>query len=128
MRYKGRSCEKCGVEITRSIVRRERMGHIELASPVSHIWFLKGTPSRIGLVLGMTATDLEKVVYFAGYIITQVNESERERFLKELDGEYKSKVKSANDDKTKEALKELLLNAKKDIESIQEGKVLDEII
>ena len=128
VRYKGIMCEKCGVEITRSIVRRERMGHIELASPVSHIWFLKGTPSRIGLVLGMTATDLEKVVYFAGYIITQVNESERERFLKELDGEYKSKVKSANDEKTKDALKELLLNAKKDIESIQEGKVLDEIV
>lgn len=128
VRYKGIICEKCGVEITRSIVRRERMGHIELASPVSHIWFLKGTPSRIGLVLGMTATDLEKVIYFAGYIITQVNESERERFLKELDGEFKSKVKSVNDEKTKDALKELLINAKKDIESIQEGKVLDEVV
>ncbi len=128
VRYKGIICEKCGVEITRSIVRRERMGHIELASPVSHIWFLKGTPSRVGLLLGMTSTDLEKVVYFAGYVITQVNESERERFLNELDAEYKSKVKSAHDEKTKEALKELLVNAKKDIERIQEGKVLDEII
>ena len=104
IRYKGIICEKCGVEITRSIVRRERMGHIELASPVSHIWFLKGTPSRIGLILGMTATDLEKVIYFAGYVITKVNESEREHFLKELDGEFKSKVKSANDEKTKEKL------------------------
>ncbi|MBU6430998.1 MAG: DNA-directed RNA polymerase subunit beta' [Patescibacteria group bacterium] len=128
VRYKGIICEKCGVEITRSIVRRERMGHIELASPVSHVWFLKGTPSRVGLLLGMTSTDLEKVVYFAGYVITQVNESERERFLNELDAEYKSKVKSANDEKTKEALKELLANAKKDIERIQEGKVLDEIL
>ena len=122
VRYKGIICEKCGVEITRSIVRRERMGHIELASPVSHIWFLKGTPSRIGLVLGMTATDLEKVVYFAGYIITQVNESERERFLKELDGEFKSKVKSANDEKTKDALKELLVNAKKTLKASKKEK------
>lgn len=127
IRYKGIICEKCGVEITRSIVRRERMGHIELASPVSHIWFLKGTPSRIGLVLGMTAGDLEKVVYFAGYIITQVNKLEKEKFLKELESEYKSKVKSVNDEKTKEALKELLINAKREIESIQEGKVLDEV-
>ncbi|MEK7157480.1 MAG: DNA-directed RNA polymerase subunit beta' [Patescibacteria group bacterium] len=127
VRYKGIICEKCGVEITRSIVRRERMGHIELSSPVSHIWFLKGTPSRIGLMLGMTSSDLEKVIYFAGYIIIQVNELEKEKFLKELDGEFRSKVKSAQDDKTKEALKELLSNAKKDIESIQAGKVLDEV-
>ena len=73
IRYKGIVCEKCGVEITRSIVRRERMGHIELASPVSHIWFLRSVPSRIGLILGMTTADLEKVVYFAGYIVTKVN-------------------------------------------------------
>ena len=75
IRYKGIVCEKCGVEITRSIVRRERMGHIELATPVSHIWFLRSVPSRIGLVLGMTTSDLEKVVYFAGYIVTKVDES-----------------------------------------------------
>ena len=70
----------------------------------------------------MTSSDLEKVIYFAGYIIIQVNELEKEKFLKELDGEFRSKVKSAQDDKTKEALKELLSNAKKDIESIQAGE------
>lgn len=127
VRYKGIVCEKCGVEITRSIVRRERMGHIELASPVSHIWFLRSTPSRIGLVLGMTAADLEKVVYFAGYIVTNVSEEERARILRDLDSEFKSKVKSSNDEKTKEALKERLLTAKRDIESIVPGKVLDEV-
>ena len=100
IRYKGIVCEKCGVEITRSIVRRERMGHIELATPVSHIWFLRSVPSRIGLILGMTTSDLEKVVYFAGYIVTKVHEAEKEKFLKELDTEYKSKVKTAQDDKT----------------------------
>ena len=127
IRYKGIVCEKCGVEITRSIVRRDRMGHIELASPVSHIWFLRSVPSRIGLIMGMTTSDLEKVVYFAGYIITKVNEAEKESFLKELDGEYKSKLKSAQDDKTKEALKELVVNARKEIESLELGMVMDEM-
>lgn len=127
IRYKGIVCEKCGVEITRSIVRRERMGHIELASPVSHIWFLKSLPSRISLVLGISTTDLEKVIYFAGYIVTSVSEEDRSRYLKDLDSEYKAKIKSLQDEKTKEAVKEMLLNAKRDIESIQEGRVLDEI-
>ena len=127
IRYKGIVCEKCGVEITRSIVRRERMGHIELATPVSHIWFLRSVPSRIGLILGMTTSDLEKVVYFAGYIVTKVTESEKNNFLKDLDAEYKNKVKTANDDKTKEALKELVLNARREIESIVPGFVMDEM-
>ncbi|MEI6304932.1 MAG: DNA-directed RNA polymerase subunit beta' [Candidatus Taylorbacteria bacterium] len=126
IRYKGIVCEKCGVEITRSIVRRERMGHIELASPVSHIWFLRSVPSRIGLILGMTTSDLEKVVYFAGYIVTKVHDAEKAQFLKDLDAEYKNKVKTSQDDKTKEALKELLLNARKEIESLNAGFVMDE--
>ncbi len=127
IRYKGIICEKCGVEITRSIVRRERMGHIELASPVSHIWFLRSVPSRIGLILGMTSSDLEKVVYFAGYFVTKVHEIERDKFLKELDSEYKNKVKMAQDDKTKEALKELVINARKEIDEITLGFVMDEV-
>ncbi|MCR4334840.1 MAG: DNA-directed RNA polymerase subunit beta' [Patescibacteria group bacterium] len=126
IRYKGIICEKCGVEITRSIVRRERMGHIELSTPVSHIWFLRSMPSRIGLVMGMATGDLEKVIYFAGYIITVIHQEAKDGFLKELDNEYKTKVKGANDEKTKLALKELFLNAKKEIDSIQPGMVLDE--
>src|ERR1017187_4114482 len=70
IRYKGIICEKCGVEITRAIVRRERMGHVDLAVPVAHVWFLRAIPSRLSAVLGIGAGDLEKVVYFAGYIIT----------------------------------------------------------
>lgn len=127
IRYKGIVCEKCGVEITRSIVRRERMGHIELATVVSHIWFLKSMPSRIALVLGIPVTDIEKVIYFAGYIVTKVSEEDRTRYLKDLDSEYKAKIKSLQDEKTKEKLKEMLLSAKRDIDSIQEGRVLDEI-
>jgi DNA-directed RNA polymerase subunit beta' len=128
IRYKGIVCEKCGVEITRSIVRRERMGHIDLASPVSHIWFLKSMPSRISLILGMGPADVEKVVYFAGYLITKVHEDERNRFVRELDSEFKSKTKAAGDEKTKEALKKLFTDTKREIESIQMGVVLDEIL
>ena len=76
IRYKGIICEKCGVEVTRSIVRRERMGHIELASPVAHIWFLRGVPSRMSVLLNLSIKDLEKVIYFTGYIIVKINEEE----------------------------------------------------
>lgn len=126
IRYKGIICEKCGVEITRSVVRRERMGHIKLAVPVSHIWFLRGIPSRISLILGLPMSDIERVVYFSGYIITHVDEEERARLLKEVDSEYKAKVKELKD-KEKEALKERLETAKKEIKSVREGMVLNEI-
>ena len=69
IRYKGVVCEKCGVEVTRSKVRRERMGHIELAAPVSHIWYFRGVPSRIGLILDMSPKALEQVIYFAAYVV-----------------------------------------------------------
>jgi len=127
IRYKGIVCEKCGVEITRSIVRRERMGHIELASPVSHIWFLKNVPSRISLVMGIPVSDLEKVIYFAGYIVTAVSEEEKARVLKDLDSEFKSKSKALQDEKSKLALKELALATKKDIEALVPGRVLNEV-
>ena len=71
IRYKGIICDRCGVEVTRAKVRRERMGHIELAAPVSHIWYFKGIPSRMGLILGMTPKNLERVLYFASYIVLQ---------------------------------------------------------
>ena len=127
IRYKGIVCEKCGVEITHSIVRRERMGHIDLATPVSHIWFLRSMPSRLGLVLGMATGELEKVIYFAGYIVTKINSDDRLSILKDLDSEYKSKIKSFQDEKSKEALKEKFMAAKKEIEGIEEGTVLDEV-
>ncbi|PIQ91411.1 MAG: DNA-directed RNA polymerase subunit beta' [Parcubacteria group bacterium CG11_big_fil_rev_8_21_14_0_20_39_22] len=127
IRYKGIICEKCGVELTRSIVRRQRMGHIDLATPVTHIWFLRSMPSRLGLVLGMSTAELEKVVYFAGYIITKVSSDERDRIMKEIDGEYKSKLKTLSDERSKEALKEKLLAAKRELEGIVEGAVIDEV-
>ena len=127
IRYKDIICEKCGVEVTRSIVRRERMGHIELSTPVSHIWFLRGVPSRMSILLNISVSDLEKVIYFAGYIITKVHEDEKESVITGLDREYKAKLKNSADDDTKEKLKNLLSITKKEIAEIYEGKVLNEI-
>jgi DNA-directed RNA polymerase subunit beta' len=127
IRYKDIVCEKCGVEVTRSIVRRERMGHIELASPVAHIWFLRGVPSRMSILMNIGVAELEKVIYFAGYIITKVHENERTEIIKNLDSEFKTKLKSAGDDETREKLKEVLANTKKEIAEIYEGKVLNEL-
>ena len=127
IRYKDIICEKCGVEVTRSIVRRERMGHIELSTPVSHIWFLRGVPSRMSILLNIPVSDLEKVIYFAGYIITKVHEEEKEALIQGLDKEYKMKLKNSADDETKEKLKNLLTVTKKEIGEIYEGKVLNEI-
>ncbi|HZU76616.1 MAG TPA: DNA-directed RNA polymerase subunit beta', partial [Dehalococcoidia bacterium] len=95
VRYKGIKCDKCGVEVARSKVRRERMGHIELASPVSHIWFVKGTPSRLGLLLDVSPRSLERVLYFAQYIIVAVNEEEKKRRLDEITAQMEAEVQQA---------------------------------
>lgn len=126
IRYKGIVCEKCGVEVTRAIVRRERMGHIDLCVPVSHIWFLRGVPSRIAMLLGITAASVEKVIYFAGYIVTKVSESDRARILSELDTEFKNKLKTLTNEEARDALKLRMDEVKKEVESIQQGVVLDE--
>jgi DNA-directed RNA polymerase subunit beta' len=87
VRFKGIICERCGVEVTRAKVRRERMGHIELAAPVTHIWYFKGVPSRLGYLLDLAPKDLEKIIYFAAYLITKVNVDERHRDLPTLEAE-----------------------------------------
>ena len=87
VRFRGITCDKCGVEVARSNVRRERMGHIELASPVSHIWYFKGIPSQLGLLLDLSPRNLEKVLYFASYIVTSVDEEKRRQRLVDLDDE-----------------------------------------
>jgi DNA-directed RNA polymerase subunit beta' len=87
VRFKGIICERCGVEVTRAKVRRERMGHIELAAPVTHIWYFKGVPSRLGYLLDLAPKDLEKVIYFAAYMITYVDEESRTRDLPSLEAQ-----------------------------------------
>ena len=93
VRFKGIVCERCGVEVTRSKVRRERMGHIELAAPVTHIWYFKGVPSRLGYLLDIAPKDLEKVIYFAAYMITQVDDEARHRDLPTLSARIETEKK-----------------------------------
>lgn len=142
VRYKGVVCDKCGVEVTKASVRRERMGHIKLASPVSHIWFLKGVPSRIGIVLDIPLQKVEEVVYFISYIVTNVNEEIKDRILEEIEEEYKTRVKaskneierSGEDEKVKERLlkekieelKDAFKKAKDELTSLKMFKVLSE--
>ncbi len=126
IRYKGIICDKCGVEVTRAIVRRERMGHIALASPVSHIWFLRGVPSKIGLTLDMSVGDLEKVIYFAGYVITKIDEEARLRALDEVDREFKIKSKEADKAETAR-LKEAKDKIKDDLRSLELNGVVSEV-
>ena len=100
VRFKGIICERCGVEVTRAKVRRERMGHIELAAPVTHIWYFKGVPSRLGYLLDLAPKDLEKVIYFAAYMITEVDTEARAEDMPTLEKKYASdykKVESRRD-------------------------------
>ena len=93
VRFKGIICERCGVEVTRAGVRRERMGHIELAAPVTHIWYFKGVPSRLGYLLDLAPKDLEKVIYFAAYMITSVDEEQRHTDLPSLEAQIEGEKK-----------------------------------
>lgn len=119
IRYKGIICDKCGVEVTRSSVRRERMGHINLAVPVSHIWFLRGVPSKIGLVLDISVQNLEKVIYFANFVITNVDEELRKQTLEDLKKEFKSKKKSIEKNHSKK-VEEIKTKKAKESEKEQE--------
>ena len=95
VRFKGIICERCGVEVTRAKVRRERMGHIELAAPVTHIWYFKGVPSRLGYLLDLAPKDLEKIIYFASYVITSVDGEARHRDLSTIENEIGAEKRQA---------------------------------
>jgi len=119
-RYKGIICDKCGVEVTRSKVRRERMGHIRLASPVSHVWYFKGIPSRLGLLLDMSPRNLEKVLYFANYIVTRVDEDVRAQELAALDPERSERIKALRSAAT-EQLADLVRTSEQQIAELEEA-------
>ena len=133
IRYKGVICDKCGVEVTRAIVRRERMGHIKLAVPVAHIWFLRSVPSKIGLMLDVPSNALERVIYYAAYIIMSVDEKARAEALEEINREYKQKFsakgglptgKSGKADL--EALNKARDKAKDELKNLHKHQVLGE--
>jgi DNA-directed RNA polymerase subunit beta' len=121
VRYKGIVCERCGVEVTRSKVRRERMGHVDLAAPVSHIWFFKGVPSRIGYLLDMAPKELEKVLYFAASIVTWVDDEARSKDLDTLEQEV-NKVLDSYAAEREERVLELRESLKRREKYLQNGK------
>jgi DNA-directed RNA polymerase subunit beta' len=124
IRYKGIVCDKCGVEVTRSIVRRERMGHIELAVPVAHIWYVRGIPSMIGLVLNLSMSDLEKIIYFSSYVILSVDNDIRKSILTQLDTEYAElKAKGSVD---LAVLETQFKETKREIEHLVPGMLISE--
>ncbi len=138
-RYKGMVCDRCGVEVTHASVRRRRMGHIELAVPCAHIWYVHGVPSRLALVLDISSNDLEKVIYFGGFIIKEVNEELKKQALEQLQKEYKEyqkeisqKLKQA-DKKERRKLEEkkaqverAFLRGKEELQSLKPKKVISE--
>src|SRR6202048_2829266 len=121
VRYKGIVCDKCGVEVTRAKVRRERMGHIELASPVSHIWFVKGTPSRIGLLLDMTPRILEQILYFAKYVVIDVHETQRVRLVSAINQDLEAKI-SRQERANQEKIEELTGDLNRELERLETEK------
>ena len=127
IRYKGVVCDRCGVEVTKSSVRRERMGHIKLYTPVSHIWFLRGVPSRMGLILNKSSQQLEKVIYFSSYIITKVDEKARDAILDAIEQEYKAKVKKEKTAAAKDELKQAREKAKEEALDIKPLRILSEV-
>ncbi|TSC97004.1 MAG: DNA-directed RNA polymerase subunit beta' [Candidatus Berkelbacteria bacterium Licking1014_2] len=125
IRYKGVVCDKCGVEITRSSVRRERMGHIDLMAPVAHIWYLRGVPSTLGLILDLPLSELEKVIYFSAYIILSVNEEQIQKATEDLNKEFEA----LKPEKKGEELTGLEIDYKTsldELKSLRPGKVLSE--
>src|SRR5918995_706025 len=121
VRYKGIICERCGVEVTRQKVRRERMGHIDLAAPVSHIWFFKGVPSRIGYLLDIAPRELEKVLYFAASIVTTVDNAARKKDLNDLEDKVTAEYERIDVDR-EEALGALEDRLKRRREYFTKGK------
>ncbi len=121
VRFKGIICERCGVEVTRARVRRERMGHIELAAPVAHIWYFKGVPSRMGYLLDITPRDLEKILYFASYVITFVDEEKRQRDLPLLEEELNEEIAEI-EETTRKRIEELRAAAEGEEVPVEEGE------
>jgi len=122
--YFGLTCDRCGVDVVRSFVRRERMGHITLATPICHIWFLKVQPYPISLILDIPNFQLEKVIYYSAYIITRVNEEEKTKLLKNIENEYKERIKTAQN---KKEIEETFKKIKEEINLIKVKRVISDV-
>jgi DNA-directed RNA polymerase subunit beta' len=120
IRHAGTICDKCGVEVTRSKVRRERMGHIELAAPVAHIWYVKGTPSRLGLLLDISPRNLERVLYFASYLVTSVDTEQRDELVRTIYSELEAELEDL-DRELEGRRSELTTEVESELASLREG-------
>ena len=105
-RFKGIICDKCGVEVTAKRVRRDRMGHINLASPIAHVWFFRGTPSIVSIVLGITPRNIEDVVYFSRFLVVGLDEEKRKASLENFEKDWEERIKAAASDQEKAKLKD----------------------
>jgi len=126
VRYKGIVCERCGVEVTTSRVRRERMGHIELAAPVVHIRYIKATPSRIGLLLNLSVNEIEKIIFYVKYVVTAVNDDQKNNIIKQLDKDFHNKINELDSifDKEKKNLKEVSESMKPKEQKVKDDQLL----
>ncbi len=120
VRHAGTICDKCGVEVTRSKVRRERMGHIELAAPVAHIWYVKGTPSRLGLLLDISPRNLERVLYFASYLVTDVDIEARDELIRTIHAELEAELEEL-DNELKSRRGEITGEIQSELDNLQQG-------
>ena len=127
IQYQGIECSNCGVEITRSAVRRERMGHIDLAAPVAHFWYLRKVPSQIAAVLNLPAQKVQNVVYFSAHYITEVDEEKRKRLEREIKKEFDEKIQKAVQEETRLMLNELYKDRIAELSSIQKNTIIEEV-
>ena len=128
IRYKGVVCDKCGVEVTRSSVRRVRVGHIDLSVPVAHIWYSKGSSSVVSALLNISAGDVEKIVYFASFVISDVNEDLRQKCLADLEKEYKEFKKEPQEGISMEDVDSAYKTAKSELNDLYKGKAISELV
>ena len=137
VRYSGVVCDKCGVEVTKSSVRRVRMGHIDLVVPIAHIWYVRSVPCILGQVLDLSSADLERVIYFASFVIVEVNEKLRAEVLTRIDSEFKNlkeekissldpSISSASKDITSDEINQAYKTARAELESLRMGKIITE--
>ena len=124
--YQGIECSNCGVEVTRSQVRRERMGHIDLAAPVAHFWYLRKVPSRVATLLGLPAQQVKNVVYFSAYYVLSVDEKVRKKMAADIKKEFDEKVSKAGQEETRVMLETLYKDRIQDLDSVQESTIIEE--
>jgi len=132
IRYKGIVCDKCGVEVTRSAVRRVRMGHIDLAVPVSHIWYSRGSSSVASIILNLSASDIEKIVYFASYVVLEVREDTRQASLESLEKEYQEYIAAVSEGKageeaTRSEIEQAYKDTKSELQSLTKSMIISEL-